>query len=256
MLKKYSGIDVPKRSHIDEILRKYIWIDSRNKKYIKEKNQFKEVTKYKGNYIVKKQKAGSLLKGGFGLINTCNNDKDTTFLYKTQFYTKDTGKEKDLSTAYLVYFKEGITTTNFGDSDKFSNRCTTIDNEKKTIKKLIEDILVSHVTATEIFHIYKENKANYYKMVTLNHVKTKTMVEKYYKDKKTLIINIDNKNFYICFEPISINNVINDPVTPDNRAETIRDADVKELRTMIDNLIIKEAQDNELERRLMNRQND
>jgi hypothetical protein len=61
MVKKLPGVvDVPKRSHIDPVLRKYIWVDSQKKKYIKEKNQFKQITKYKGKYIVKKQKAGAV----------------------------------------------------------------------------------------------------------------------------------------------------------------------------------------------------
>jgi hypothetical protein len=67
MVKKMPGVvDVPKRSHIDPVLRKYIWVDSQKKKYIKKKNKFKQITKYKGKYIVKKQKAGGTGDGDDG----------------------------------------------------------------------------------------------------------------------------------------------------------------------------------------------
>lgn len=102
MLKTTSlGVDNPKRSHIDPILRKYIWVDSDKKKYIKEKNQFKQVTKYKGQYVVKKQKAGSTSqKGGLGLENECNEPNNDIFFYKTEF-----NHDGIPYVAYILYYK-------------------------------------------------------------------------------------------------------------------------------------------------------
>lgn len=44
------------RSHIDTVSgdRKYIYIDENNKKYIRDKNKYYPVKKYKGSYILQK----------------------------------------------------------------------------------------------------------------------------------------------------------------------------------------------------------
>jgi hypothetical protein len=48
------------RSHIDTVSgnRKYIYIDENNKKYIKDKNKYYPIKKYKGAYTLQKIRGG------------------------------------------------------------------------------------------------------------------------------------------------------------------------------------------------------
>lgn len=195
MLKTTSlGVDNPKRSHIDPILRKYIWVDSQKKKYIKEKNQFKQVTKYKGQYVVKKQKAGSASqKGGVKLANECNDPKDDTFFYKTEFTQCD--KTYD---AYIIYFK------NFKNNG-LSNLCKTQINKYYNNNVIYTDLnnITDDVNITEnndktrhILRIFKKyslpGSYNPYKMYKLSVEKSKFFVKYYYEKKETIRIYICN----------------------------------------------------------------
>jgi hypothetical protein len=71
------------RSHIDYVSgnRKYIYLDENNKKYIRDKNKYYPIKKYKGIYSLQKKRGGAPNDKEEGFIDVVllvyNNDKDT-----------------------------------------------------------------------------------------------------------------------------------------------------------------------------------
>ena len=72
------------RSHIDYVSgnRKYIYLDENNKKYIRDKNKYYPIKKYKGIYSLQKKRGGAPNDKKEGFIDVVllvyNNDKDIT----------------------------------------------------------------------------------------------------------------------------------------------------------------------------------
>ena len=71
------------RSHIDYVSgnRKYIYLDENNKKYIRDKNKYYPIKKYKGIYSLQKKRGGAPNDKEEGFIDVVlhlyDNDKDT-----------------------------------------------------------------------------------------------------------------------------------------------------------------------------------
>jgi chemotaxis protein histidine kinase CheA len=232
----YFGVDNPKRSHIDPILRKYIWVDSQKKKYIKEKNQFKQVTKYKGQYVVKKQKAGSASqKGGVKLVNECNvaNNVGKTFFYKTEF--NHTGDEKYI--VYFIYYTEGLSIASHkGD---YYKRCLSVFDEEADI---IDNL--PNITNTTTHHILKK-KAGYfskdkYKMYSVSENIALDILTTIYSTNtpilKIAIYNNNNslrkelyKTFYINFDTVKsdkLNSITSQDVNNNSIEKLKKDMDI------------------------------
>jgi hypothetical protein len=251
--------DVPKRSHIDPILRKYIWVDTQNKKYIKEKNQFKQVTKYKGQYIIKKQKARSaIVKGGSAIVkggklhNTCNEPTDKVFFYKTDFTH---GSEE--YNVYFIYYTDGIDNAKNPD-EGLNESCSTLygDVEHDT-KSIVGNS--GNISNNTTHHIYREKGTFYngkYKILSLPQDEALTFIDKHYK--KVLILKIaiytDNKlekTFYIRFNPIKPIELVDFKKLKSKYIEASNDVDnssINVLEKYMNNLTVKVSNQSEAQR--------
>ena len=166
------------RSHIDHVSgnRKYIYLDENNKKYIRDKNKYYPIKKYKGIYSLQKKRGGAPSDKEEGFIDVVlhlyDNDKEPTE-YKAKIDMNDIILHYDDKTYKDIVKGKIIRIFNKNYNkikDIFSDKYSTDKNinhyiiKEKPSEKVFEVHFNSYDTTTDTFNI-DSIKDTYYNII-------------------------------------------------------------------------------------------
>ena len=178
------------RSHIDYVSgnRKYIYLDENNKKYIRDKNKYYPIKKYKGIYSLQKKRGGAPNDKKEGFIDVVllvyNNDKDT----KDRIEEPTEYKAKiDMNDIILEYkdktYEDIVKDKIIRIFNKKYNKMEEIFNKNYKSDKNINHFIIKEKPTEKVFEVH------FKKYTKLEQFKIEVFKDNYYN----IIYKRDNK---------------------------------------------------------------
>ena len=178
------------RSHIDYVSgnRKYIYLDENNKKYIRDKNKYYPIKKYKGIYSLQKKRGGAPNDKEEGFIDVVllvyNNDKDT----KDRIEEPTEYKAKiDMNDIILEYkdktYEDIVKDKIIRIFNKKYNKMEEIFNKNYKSDKNINHFIIKEKPTEKVFEVH------FKKYTKLEEFKIEVFKDNYYN----IIYKRDNK---------------------------------------------------------------
>lgn len=178
------------RSHIDYVSgnRKYIYLDENNKKYIRDKNKYYPIKKYKGIYSLQKKRGGAPSDKEEGFIDVVllvyNNDKDT----KDRIEEPTEYKAKiDMNDIILEYkdktYEDIVKDKIIRIFNKKYNKMEEIFNKNYKSDKNINHFIIKEKPTEKVFEVH------FKKYTKLEEFKIEVFKDNYYN----IIYKRDNK---------------------------------------------------------------
>jgi len=178
------------RSHIDYVSgnRKYIYLDENNKKYIRDKNKYYPIKKYKGIYSLQKKRGGAPSDKEEGFIDVVllvyNNDKDT----KDRIEEPTEYKAKiDMNDIILEYkdktYEDIVKDKIIRIFNKKYNKMEEIFNKNYKSDKNINHFIIKEKPTEKVFEVH------FKKYTKLEQFKIEVFKDNYYN----IIYKRDNK---------------------------------------------------------------
>jgi hypothetical protein len=178
------------RSHIDYVSgnRKYIYLDENNKKYIRDKNKYYPIKKYKGIYSLQKKRGGAPNDKKEGFIDVVllvyNNDKDT----KDRIEEPTEYKAKiDMNDIILEYkdktYEDIVKDKIIRIFNKKYNKMEEIFNKNYKSDKNINHFIIKEKPTEKVFEVH------FKKYTKLEEFKIEVFKDNYYN----IIYKRDNK---------------------------------------------------------------
>jgi len=178
------------RSHIDYVSgnRKYIYLDENNKKYIRDKNKYYPIKKYKGIYSLQKKRGGAPNDKEEGFIDVVllvyNNDKDITDSIEEPTEYKAKIDMNDIILEYKDKTYEDIVKDKIiRIFNKKYNKMEEIFNKNYKSDKNINHFIIKEKPTEKVFEVH------FKKYTKLEEFKIEVFKDNYYN----IIYKRDNK---------------------------------------------------------------